>query len=215
MNRDDYDFWMFDLDGTIVDIEPSYPSNVVRAVGDRLGVTFTDRETEVLWYGLGGVRDQVLGRHGVDPDEFWATFHEVEDPADRASATYLYDDAEAFICELDGPTGLVTHCQPYLTEPVLDRLDIRDWFDTVVCCSDETGWKPDPTPVEMAMSDLGVGHNGHRGVLAGDDPDDIGAAWNAGLDAVHVERYDPDERGQCVLGDQRITAFNELSYSSH
>jgi len=215
MNRDDYDFWMFDLDGTIVDIEPSYPSSVVRAVGDRLGVTFTDRETEVLWYGLGGVRGQVLGQHGVDPDEFWATFHEVEDPADRASATYLYDDAEAFICELDGPTGLVTHCQPYLTEPVLDRLDIRDWFDTVVCCTDETGWKPDPTPVEMAMSDLGVGHNGHRGVLAGDDPDDIGAAWNAGLDAVHVERYDPDERGQCVLGDQRITAFNELSYSSH
>ena len=33
-----------------------------------------------------------------------------------------------------------------------------------------------------------VGATGHRGALVGDDPDDVGAAWNAGLDAVHVER---------------------------
>jgi len=26
MPRDDYDFWVFDLDGTLVDIEPSYPA---------------------------------------------------------------------------------------------------------------------------------------------------------------------------------------------
>ncbi|QGA81719.1 HAD family hydrolase [Halomicrobium sp. LC1Hm] len=211
MARTDYDFWLFDLDGTIVDIEPSYPSTVVSAVGDRLGVSFTEREAEILWYGLGGVRERVLRRRGVDPERFWETFHEVEQPGDRAGATYLYDDAESFICEIDAPVGVVTHCQPYLTDPVLERLDIRDWFDTVVCCSDETGWKPDPTPVEMAMTDLGVAHDGHEGVLAGDDPDDIGAAWNAGLDAIHVERYDPAERGQCVLGDRRVTGFGEMS----
>ena len=165
-----YDFWMFDLDGTIVDIEPSYPTAVVTDVGDRLGVGFTEREAEILWYGLGGVREHVLQRHGIAPDLFWEVFH----------------------------------------EPVLDRLDIRDWFDTVVCCSEETGWKPDPTPVEMAMTDLDVAHNGHEGVLVGDDPDDVGAAWNAGLDAIHVERYDPDERGQCVLGDHRVRGFDDL-----
>lgn len=211
MARDTYDFWMFDLDGTIVDIEPSYPATVVTEVSDRLGVTFTEQEAEILWYGLGGVRDQVLRKRGVEPDAFWETFHEVEDPTDRAAATYLYDDAEAFIGALDGPVGLVTHCQPYLTEPVLERLDIQDWFDTVVCCDDTIGWKPDPGPVERAMSDLDVGYNGHEGVLVGDDPDDIGAAWNAGLDAIHVERYDPDERGQCVLGDHRVTGLSDLN----
>jgi phosphoglycolate phosphatase len=46
--------------------------------------------------------------------------------------------------------------------------------------------------------------------MAGDDADDVGAAWNAGLDAVHVERHDPHERGQCVMGDHRVTSFTEL-----
>lgn len=210
MTTDNYDFWMFDLDGTIVDIDPAYPSAVVSDVGDRLGVTFDEREADVLWYGFGGARETVLRRHGIDPDQFWETFHDVESPEGRANATYLYDDAERFLGELDGPVGLVTHCQPYLTGPVLDRLDIRDWFDTVVCCSEELGWKPDSTPVERAMADLGVGHNGHQGALVGDDADDIGAAWNAGLDAIHVERYDPNERGQCVLGDHRVAGLDDL-----
>ena len=49
-----------------------------------------------------------------------------------------------------------------------------------------------------------------RGVLAGDQPTDIGAAWNVGIDGIHVERHGHDLRGQCVLGDYRIESFEEL-----
>ncbi|WP_123537573.1 HAD family hydrolase [Halosimplex salinum] len=205
-----YDFWLFDLDGTVVDVEPSYPRSVVERVGDRLGCGFTEREADHLWYGVGGARENVFARKGLDPDEFWDAFHEVEDPMARAKSTFVYDDAAAFLSALDGPTGLVTHCQSYLTEPLLEYHDIADWFDTVVCCDDDTGWKPDPTPVELAMNRMGVGYNGHEGALVGDDPDDTGAAWNAGIDAIHVDRVDPIERGQCVLGDHRVSGFDEL-----
>jgi len=211
MTADPYDFWMFDLDGTIVDIEPSYPQEVVREIGTRLGVSFTDREAEVLWYGMGGSRNRFLRKRGIAPEDFWTTFHQVEDPVARAESTYLYDDAADFVPEQDGPIGIVTHCQEYLTDPILDHLDIGDWFDVVVCCDDEIGWKPDPNPVEHAMSELGVGYNGHAGAMVGDDADDVGAAWNAGLEAIHVERRDPAERGQCVLGDRRVRSFTELS----
>jgi phosphoglycolate phosphatase len=47
-------------------------------------------------------------------------------------------------------------------------------------------------------------------VLAGDGANDVGAAWNAGLDGVHVERHDPTRRGQCVLGDYRVESFVDL-----
>jgi phosphoglycolate phosphatase len=104
----------------------------------------------------------------------------------------------------------VTHCQQFLADPVIDRLDIRDWFDTVVCCTDDTGWKPDPGPVEHAMAKLGVGAD-HSGVLVGDGANDVGAAWNAGLDGIHIERHDPEHRGQCVLADHRIRSFDELA----
>ena len=210
MESSSFDFWLLDLDGTLVDAERSYIHEVVSAVGRRFGTVFDDLEAELLWYGPSESRSLILDRHGIEPTHFWEVFHEVEEPETRAAATYLYGDAEEFLASLNEPVGLVTHCQPYLTGPVLEELDIRDWFDTIVCCTDETGWKPDPRPVELAMSELGVGANGKSGAVVGDDPGDIGAAWNAGLAGIHVERRDPDRMGQCVRGDWRVSSLNAL-----
>ena len=205
----EYDYWLLDLDGTLIDVDWSYPRSVFDRVGDRLGREFTDREAEILWHGLGGNRDDQLREWGIDPADFWSEFHAVEDPQRRAEETFLYEDAE-FVADLDCPVGLVTHCQPFLANPVIDHLDIRDWFDTIICCDEDLGWKPDPGPVEHAKRQLDVHANGHEGVLAGDGASDVGAAWNAGLDAVHVERHGHHRRQQCVLGDYRVESFEEL-----
>jgi len=209
MDPDAYDFWLFDLDGTLIDTEWAYTREVFDRVGDRLGRPFSDREAEILWHGLGGARDPQLRAWGIDPVEFWAVFHDEEQPQLRAESTYLHDDAVDLLAELDAPMGVVTHCQPFLTEPVLDELDIGDWFETVVCCDDQLGWKPDPAPIEYAMAEMGV-ESSQRGVLAGDGESDIGAAWNAGLDGIHIERHDPARRGRCVLGEYRVESFESL-----
>jgi len=209
MTGSDYDFWLLDLDGTLIDVEHWYIYEVFDRVGARLDTTFTEAESKALWYGYGDERAAILDDRDVDADRFWEVFHEEERPQARARATHLYDDAEAFVPALSEPVGLVTHCQEYLTGPVLDHLDIADWFDTVVCCTDETGWKPDPTPVQMAMEDLGVAHNGHEGVLAGDDPNDIGAARNAGIESVHVERLKTPDSDD-IRPDHRVTSLTEL-----
>lgn len=206
MVADEYDYWLLDLDGTLVDVADGYTHDVFERVGDRIGYDFSQEQTAILWHGLGGFRDTQLERWNVDPAAFWEAFHAEEDPVARAEATYLYDDAERF-ADLDRPLGLITHCQQYLTDPVLDHLDIRDWFDAVVCCTEETGWKPDPAPVELARAELDAAG---EGVLAGDGPQDVGAAWNAGLDGVHVERHGHERRGMCVLGDHRVESFDEL-----
>ena len=207
MVAENYDFWLFDLDGTLVDAEWSYTRETFDRVGDRLGRGFTDREAEIIWHGLDGGRDDTLRGWDVDPDEFWPAFHAVEDPQVRAEATVLHEDAARFLRRIDGPIGVVTHCQQFLTDPVLEHLDIADWFDTVVCCTAELGWKPDPAPVRHAIRALGVDGDG---ALAGDGSGDIGAAWNAGLDGVHVERHDVSRRGRCVLGDYRVESFDDL-----
>ena len=204
-------YWLLDLDGTLVDVEESYVRERIAAVGDRLGVGFSDREAETLWYGFGTARQELLADRDLTPEQFWTAFREVEDPAARAEATRLYADAGATVPELDGPIGLLTHCQAHIAGPVLGRLDIRDWFDTVVCCNDQIGWKPDPEPVERAVSRLGVS-DVHRddGVLVGDDPNDVGAAWNAGLSAVHVRRRQPTEAGLCVRSDRQVSSLTQL-----
>ncbi len=204
-----YDFWLLDLDGTVVDVETDYVHEVMTEVGDRLGCQFTETDAERLWYEHEDDRGRVLDAHDVDHATFWETFHAVEEPAARAGATYVYDDASAFVPTREEPVGLVTHCQSYLTEPILSTLDIADWFDAVVCCSDALGWKPDPAPVQRAMADLGV-EPGHAGVLAGDAPADVGAARAAGLDAVHVNRHGAERHGDRPLGDRRIATLTEF-----
>lgn len=213
MQPEAYDFWLLDLDGTLVDTEWAYTRSVFDRVGERLGYRFSDREARALWHGLVGSRDAYLRRLGFEPVTFWETFHAVENPDERAGATYLHEDA-AFVADLEVPVGIVTHSQPFLAEPVLAELDIADWFDTVVTCSSELGWKPDPTPVYHAMDRLGVDPGSHRGVMAGDADTDVGAAWNAGLDAIHIERHGACDRGKCVLGDYRVSAFSELFSAS-
>ena len=205
-----YDFWLFDLDGTLVDVDPAYTREVFNRVGERLDRPFSEREAEVLWHGLGGPRNAVLRSWGIDPAAFWPAFHAIEDPQARADATFLHDDADALLSLIDTPIGIVTHCQEFLAAPVVDSLGLRERVDTIVCCTEELGWKPDPTPVRAAMDELGVSAV-DVGVLAGDAESDIGAAWNAGLDGIHVERHGPKRRGRCVLGDYRLESFDELS----
>jgi phosphoglycolate phosphatase len=208
MRPEAYDFWLLDLDGTLVDTEWAYTRQVFDRVGERLDYHFSDREARALWHGLVGSRDAYLDRLGFEPVEFWETFHAIEDPQERVAATYLHDDAR-FVADLDVPVGVVTHSQPFLAEPVIENLDIGHWFDTVVTCSEELGWKPDPTPLEFAMDQMGV-DPGADGVMVGDADTDVGAGWNAGLDAVHVERHGACERGKCVLGDHRVSSFEDL-----
>ena len=205
-----YDFWLLDLDGTVVDVEASYVRRVFDRVGERLGRTFSDHEAETLWHGLSGLRNDQLRAWSLDVERFWRTFHAVEDPSARAAATFVYDDATTFLDALDAPVGVVTHCQQYLTEPVLSRLDLEGRFDAVVCCTGEVGWKPDPAPVRLAIKRMDI-PNDWQGVLVGDGPQDVGAAWNAGLDGIHVERHGHERRGRCVRGDRRITSFTALT----
>jgi phosphoglycolate phosphatase len=202
-----YDFWVLDLDGTVVDVRPTYVHEVMGRVGDRLGVDVDASAAEGLWYEDESRRTAVLEGLDVDRTDFWAAYHDIEDPQERAAATYLYDDAAATVPEFPGPVGIVTHCQPRLTDAVLDRLDIGDWFETVVCCGDDVGWKPDPEPVERAMADLGVGPTG--GAMAGDAATDVGAARAAGLDAIRVDRA--GSAAAPAGADRRIAALSDLT----
>jgi phosphoglycolate phosphatase len=135
----DYDYYLFDLDGRLVDVTWSYTRKVFDHVGDRLGCRFTDEGARTIWHGSSRPRAAILREMGVDPEAFWPEFHDVEDPQPRAESTYLHDDAERFVGDVKGPVSLIAHCYEFLTDPVLDHLDVRDRFHIAVCCTDDVG----------------------------------------------------------------------------
>lgn len=206
-----YDFWQFDLDGTLVDVETDYRRRVFDRVGDRLGYEFSDRQVTILWHGLAGSRNEQLESWGINPDRFWPLYHEIEGVEAGAAASYLYADAHTLLSVIDGPIGILTHAQPHLAAATLKRVDLREDIDTLVCCDEDLGWKPDPAPVRRAMADLGVEGDGHAGVLVGDSPQDIGAAHNAGLDGIHVDRFDAGVRPGAIDSDRRVRRLDELA----
>lgn len=248
-----YDAVLFDLDGTLVAPEFEHVRGVFDRVGEHLGTHFSDETARRLWHGLGGPRNDHLRDLGVDPGAFWRVFDATEQPERRAAAMEVFEDA-ALAARLPVPTGLVTHCPPDPTAAVLEYHGLDAWFDSVVCCSDDLGWKPDPGPLQHALADLGLpagtrtatdggigpapnpggagastvdagptdggaadatdagpvtSDDAPRALYVGDTPGDVGAAWNAGLDAVHVERFGHELREHCVLADYRVERLDE------
>lgn len=199
-------FWLLDLDGTVLTVEEEYIRRTMDRVGRSLGRAFPDDLARRVWFGRDGPRDEILREGGIDPEAFWATFHGLEEPEARAAATRLHPDAAA-IPELPGPKALVTHCQPYLTEPILREVGIEGWFDAVVCCSDRIGWKPDPAPVELAMARLGV--DGTDGAVVGDSAADVEAARNAGLTGILVDREGDAPAGEAA--DRVVPSLRRLA----
>lgn len=198
------DYWLLDLDGTVLSVEEEYIHETLAAVGSELGREFTPEENISIWYGRDGLRNDILTSYGIQPSSFWSAFHEIESPSERAAATYLHPDAET-LTELSGPRGVVTHCQSHLVTPIFDRLDMHDWFDTVVTCSDAVGWKPDPAPVELAMEELAV--DAESGALVGDSLADIQAANAVGLTSIYIDRTGT---GDPPAADFVIESFDEL-----
>ena len=94
LTESDYDYWLLDLDGTVVDIESGYIYDVFEEVGEHIGYGFSQEQAEILWHGLGGFRNSQLERWNVDPAAFWAAFHEVEDGETRADHAFVYPDAK-------------------------------------------------------------------------------------------------------------------------
>jgi len=203
---DRFDFWLFDFDGTVVDTEWWYVESLLEEVSAAVGQPLSPAESYEFWHGIGGPRTGLLAGWGIDPPAFWAALDRIEDPTERAAATYLHDDAEQLIARLQResvPIGVVTHSPPQLAAAVRSALGLEGMFDAFVSCSDALGWKPEPDPVHHAIEALGVSPEG-AGVLVGDGDADLGAAWSAGLRFIHIDRHGHERRGHCVLGDHRL-----------
>lgn len=170
---------LFDLDGTLLD--------TIDLLLDCMEFAFAGRAyvpTRAEWTaGIGTpLRGQMRAWHVAD--------HEVEDVVARYRThqdAHLERMTRVFPGAVDVlqwaraeriPTAVVTSKGRGMTERSLRHVGLLDAFDAIITADDTTRHKPDPTPVHLALSTLGVAPD--RALFVGDSTHDMHAGRAAG-----------------------------------
>jgi putative hydrolase of the HAD superfamily len=209
-----YEGVVFDLDGTVC-VSRLSDAEIQRRVADRVGVdlpwTVTDlRATppdEIETPATRGEFFQNLYRAVVeridcrlDPDDdadLLAELGRVTAAVNEPGDVVFRDGAESLLAAAHErcAVGLVTNGPESTQRQKLTTLGIEDTFDATVFCtpSGDTPAKPDPAPVQRALSSLDVDPS--RAVFVGNDHGtDVVAGHHAGVDTVWVPTNRPHER---------------------
>jgi phosphoglycolate phosphatase len=182
-----------DLDGTLVDSVPDLAAAVDATLAE-LGIEPVGEARVREWVGNGTAR--LVGRaltgriDGVPPQAELAValerFH-FHYGAMLCVGSRLYEgvrDGLAALAELDYPLACVTNKPDAFAWPLLQRLGIADYFETVVGGNTAPAMKPAPDALLMLAERLHV--RPARLLLVGDSVTDVGAARAAGCPVVCV-----------------------------
>jgi len=181
------DVLLFDMDGVLADVSRSYrqaiidtaaiwdvelnPEDIVRAKAN--GDATNDWE---LTHGL-------LAEHEVEADigvvthRFEALYQGTEEaPGLRRFETLRFDRETLERLSAKIPLAVVTGRPQSDARRFLEEQSIANLFSTMVCMEDGPS-KPDPTPVRLALEQLGA----KTAWMVGDTPDDMCAARDASV----------------------------------
>lgn len=177
---------IFDLDGTIIDKNEDYMMLMLGRVGKELGHHFTLDHARELWYAINAEsRGEVIRRWGFNPDEFWKVFEGYEDFEEKLSNTYLHGDT-AVLKAIKMPKGIVTHSSYDHAVKLLKKVGMRQYFDPIIACTEDTGYKPSPLPILYCI--MGMKLKSEEVIYVGDTLSDMLAAKNAGVKSIYINR---------------------------
>jgi histidinol-phosphate aminotransferase len=213
------DALLFDLDGVLADVEGSYRRCVLETV-ESFGGKMSRAELERAVQAGEANNDWVLTRRilageGIDVslEEVTSRFQErylgtPEQPGLRASENLLI--APEFLIRLASryPLGIVTGRPREEAAWFLERQGIADLFRVVVCMEDAP-LKPDPAPVRLALTRLGL----QTAWFLGDTPDDVRAATAADALPLGVVAPgdDPQTATAALEGAGAAVVLNDLA----
>lgn len=190
--------FLFDLNGTIVDDMAYHKKVWYNVLVHELGAKMSFEEVAAEMYGKNSeLLDRVFGKGTFSP----AQVSEIEMAKERK----YQEIYRPYMKPLDGlmeflqaakatgiPMGIGSAAIPFNIDFVLDELNIRHFFSTVVSAFDVPVSKPDPAVFLKGATDLGV--DPADCIVFEDAPKGVEAAANAGMKAVAITTmHTPDE----------------------
>ncbi|MBE7928369.1 MULTISPECIES: N-acetylmuramic acid 6-phosphate phosphatase MupP [Pseudomonadaceae] len=195
---------LFDMDGTLLDTAPDFIA-VAQAMRQARGLPRVP-DQQIRDVVSGGARAMVLSAFDVDPasDEFEVLRLEFLDRYQEHCAveSQLYDGMAQLLSEIEEADllwGVVTNKPLRFAEPIMHQLGLSSRSAVLVCPDHVSRSKPDPEPMLLACSQLGLPPAST--LFVGDDLRDIESGRAAGSRTAAV-RYgyihpddDPDQWG--------------------
>ncbi len=180
----------FDLDGTLVDSAPGLADAVDMAL-KAFGLPAAGVERISTWIGNGAdvmVERAVRWAEGDVSPEFCQKIRDKFDhyyAETAASGSKLYPQVKETLAALKAkgvPMGLITNKPTPFVAPLLNSLDIAEYFTVVIGGDDVAQKKPHPAPIYLMLAKLGL--RASELVFVGDSRNDIQAAQAAGCRCV-------------------------------
>ena len=178
---------LFDMDGVLANVEGSYRQATLETTRS-FGVPVEREDLERAVLAGDANNDWILTQRFLAANGLEVSF---DDVYERYQEFYIGTDerpglreTESLLVEPDVlqqlskrvRLAIVTGRPRAEAEWFLEKVKVRDLFESVVCLEDGPN-KPDPTPVLIAMVQLGVS----KAWMIGDTPDDVRAAVAAGV----------------------------------
>ena len=193
MNLKDFDAFVFDLDGTLIDS------------GRYHAQAFSDAVLEQSGYRLTlGERDEFFASHSVPFARVLNDRHDLQLVPERVlkqkrrrmKAIFqinLFEGARAFLEKWRGikPLGLATNSPLSFVAPALEDVGLSGFFDSLTTSDEVRNRKPDPEMVQLAFQKLKA--NPLRSLVFEDQLIGIEAARLAGAQVVAVNNGQPVE----------------------
>ena len=176
---------LFDLDGTLIDTAADFiriiqdmcreeNRDIVDAALIRTQVSEGARAMVKLVYPHLDVEDPIFLAHRQRFLDIYG--------ADIAVDTDLFEGMYSLLEALEAkqiPWGIVTNKPRWLSEALLDALNLTERCAVLVCPEDVKKTKPDPEPMYLAASQINI--DAKECIYVGDHPRDIDAGRHAGM----------------------------------
>ncbi len=213
---------LFDLDGTLIDSVGDIASAVNLALSRRGYRTFETAEiAQMVGAGARTLIERAMtaarasdATGPLDQNEVDACYRDFLAAYEAAPCvkTCIFPSGREAMAELKAAgcaLGVVTNKPHDLSERILELLDVRGEFGSVIGASDRYPLKPAPDMIQAALAELGV--TADAAVMVGDSAADVGSARAAGIPCVILTHgYTPS--GTTGLGaEETISGFGDLT----
>ena len=199
-----FDFYLFDLDNTILQIPNSseYFDNILNETLKKLTKNsdiLPNREERNKFWFSGDDYIKLLENWGVaDGSYFWKFFDEID--FEHRKILYeqgklsLYDDVRAALKEISNANkklALISNTADYIVKHFLDKFDLSHFFHETFGLGyekDQEVAKPSPEGILYVLKKLNYDLNRSRAIMIGDSRLDVFAAKRANITACLIKR---------------------------